>query len=474
MSSHKRRAKPGKEEEMKTVVTAFAVAALCLCAWAADNAAVDTRPTANHQSLVARHQSLGVITIPQMLSYQGKLTDTLGQPVPNGSYPMMFLLYTVPSGGSAFWSENQSVTTKGGLFSVLLGSATPIGSIPSGGAVYLAMTVSGGPELAPRQRIVSAAYAYKADTANYAVSSAILRPISPALSGTEIAKPCTLDASVPGSAVLRIRNSAAGEALRIDSAGGNGEYIAHVGGSGVRVHASNNGLVVDTAGWYGLVVYSADTGDAIFSDSSGSHAMYAGICNRGFGVAHALDIGVLAWADTIGGQFSATTAAGVGVAAHAYNNAVNDTAIQAYGRGYATGGWYTGGLYGNKETPCLVSPELGIVSAGTASLVGDEATVPYPQILSASVRTDVPVRVTVTPRGEPAGVLYVSGADANGFRVSLKRIPGWDSKAGVTFDWIAFGSLKGYETSPKAKAEWDKAIRDRDEGLRMRRAQLGR
>ncbi|MBN2464703.1 hypothetical protein JXD38_03640, partial [candidate division WOR-3 bacterium] len=105
------------------------------------------------------------ITIPQLLSYQGRLTDTLGVPVADGEYPMMFLLYTVPSGGSSFWSENQSVTTRSGLFSVLLGSVTPIDSMPSAGTVYLAMTVSGGPQLTPRVRIGSAAYSYLSERA---------------------------------------------------------------------------------------------------------------------------------------------------------------------------------------------------------------------------------------------------------------------------------------------------------------------
>jgi hypothetical protein len=126
---------------------------------AADNAVVAPQ-AATGPKPQATINGVEAVTIPQMLSYQGKLTDTLGQPVPNGSYPMMFLLYTVPSGGSAFWSENQSVTTKNGLFSVLLGSVTPIGSIPDSGAVYLGMTVSGGPELSPRLRIASAVYSY--------------------------------------------------------------------------------------------------------------------------------------------------------------------------------------------------------------------------------------------------------------------------------------------------------------------------
>jgi hypothetical protein len=108
------------------------------------------------------------IAIPHRLSYQGKLTDTLGQPVPNNTYSVLFSLYTSPSGGSSFWSETQNVTTKGGLFSVVLGSVTPVGSVPDAGDLYLGMAVGGGPELTPRLRIVSAAYAYKADSAAYA------------------------------------------------------------------------------------------------------------------------------------------------------------------------------------------------------------------------------------------------------------------------------------------------------------------
>ena len=144
---------------MKRITALLAV--LCLAAVAAENTAVvpqaATGPKPQAPTLEAEATA---ISIPQMLSYQGRVTDTLGQPVPNGSYPMMFLLYTTPSGGSSFWSENQSVTTQDGLFSVLLGSSTPIGSIPDAGAVYLAMTISGGPELTPRIHIVSSAFAY--------------------------------------------------------------------------------------------------------------------------------------------------------------------------------------------------------------------------------------------------------------------------------------------------------------------------
>lgn len=122
-------------------------------------------------SVSSNNDATDAITIPRMLSYQGKLTDSTGRAVQDSNYPVTFRLYTVPSGGSAFWSETQSVQTKNGLFAVLLGSVTPVGSVPDGGALYLGMEV-GAVELTPRLRLVSAAYAYKADTANYALAGA--------------------------------------------------------------------------------------------------------------------------------------------------------------------------------------------------------------------------------------------------------------------------------------------------------------
>jgi hypothetical protein len=105
------------------------------------------------------------ISIPRLLSYQGRLADTLGNPVPNGTYSVVFRLYSQPSGGSSFWNETQNVTTKDGLFSILLGAVTPVGSMPDAGAAYLGMAVGGGAELAPRLRLASSAYAYLAERA---------------------------------------------------------------------------------------------------------------------------------------------------------------------------------------------------------------------------------------------------------------------------------------------------------------------
>jgi len=145
--------------------TVLLLVLLCAITYAADNVVTAPRAVTSPHVASVSLKSPEAVAIPRLLSYQGKLTDTLGVPVPNGSYPVMFLLYSVSSGGSPLWSETQSVSVKEGLFSVLLGAATPIGSVPDAGAAYLTMTVSGGPELAPRLRIGSSAYSYLSERA---------------------------------------------------------------------------------------------------------------------------------------------------------------------------------------------------------------------------------------------------------------------------------------------------------------------
>ncbi len=119
-----------------------------------------------------RTPGLDPITVPGMLSYQGKLTDSAGNPVPNGAFPLTFRLYPDSTGGVSFWSEVQQVQTRGGLFNCLLGKVTSITSFPEDGSAYLEMQIDPNPPMMPRIRIASSAYAFlarKADTANYAI-----------------------------------------------------------------------------------------------------------------------------------------------------------------------------------------------------------------------------------------------------------------------------------------------------------------
>jgi hypothetical protein len=106
---------------------------------------------------------------PNLVNYQGVLKDSGGNPL-TGTYSITFSLYSVSTGGTALWTETQgSVSVSNGLFSVLLGSVTPLTpSEFSGTDRWLGVTVGGDPEMTPRQRIASVPYALRTPpTANH-------------------------------------------------------------------------------------------------------------------------------------------------------------------------------------------------------------------------------------------------------------------------------------------------------------------
>ncbi len=106
---------------------------------------------------------------PEALSYQGFLTDSVGNPV-TGTWTITFGLFAEPSGGDALFQESLDVTTDKGLFSVYLG--TPDNPLPTAsfeaGQLFLGLTVEtedGPVDLTPRQQVVSDPYALYAQDA---------------------------------------------------------------------------------------------------------------------------------------------------------------------------------------------------------------------------------------------------------------------------------------------------------------------
>lgn len=99
--------------------------------------------------------------VPQLINFQGILKDGFGNPVPDNSYSVTFTIYDAPTGGNVQWTETQSVTTLNGLFTVLLGSTTPLpDSVFYDSSRYLGMAVSPDAEMTPRQRLSSVGYSY--------------------------------------------------------------------------------------------------------------------------------------------------------------------------------------------------------------------------------------------------------------------------------------------------------------------------
>src|SRR5689334_1383646 len=74
------------------------------------------------------------------INYQGKLADSSDNPVADGTYETEFKIYTQSVGGSPLWTETRSggneVQVTNGLFSVMLGSVTPLTGIDYNQTLY--------------------------------------------------------------------------------------------------------------------------------------------------------------------------------------------------------------------------------------------------------------------------------------------------------------------------------------------------
>lgn len=109
--------------------------------------------------------------INPQINFQGKLTNTDGTNVTNGTYSIVFSIYTVSSGGSNIWTETQpSVTVADGVFQVSLGSVTALpGSVNfATSSLYLGVKVGADAEMTPRIQFTAAPYAFNASTADNA------------------------------------------------------------------------------------------------------------------------------------------------------------------------------------------------------------------------------------------------------------------------------------------------------------------
>ncbi|MCI0515357.1 hypothetical protein L0128_19255, partial [candidate division KSB1 bacterium] len=104
----------------------------------------------------------GNAQVPQLINYQGMLTDNTGTNV-NGVQAIQFLIYDAENGGTALWSETQNVIVTNGLFNVLLGTVTLIPhNVFDGGNRYFTLKVGTDAEMTPRKRLVSVGYAFHA------------------------------------------------------------------------------------------------------------------------------------------------------------------------------------------------------------------------------------------------------------------------------------------------------------------------
>jgi len=113
--------------------------------------------------------------VPKLIDYQGRLTDSGGNPV-DTTADLTFTIFADAGGVTSLWTETHpDVVIESGLFTVTLGSYTPFGStVFNGQQRYLGMQIEGGVMSSPLETIVSTPYALRSihsDTASYALAA---------------------------------------------------------------------------------------------------------------------------------------------------------------------------------------------------------------------------------------------------------------------------------------------------------------
>ncbi len=199
--------------------------------------------------------------VPQMINYQGRLTDAAGDPVANESHSVKFKIYGSEAGNdSLWWSGSQAVQTTDGLFSYQLGSSVhlPEDLFSADTIRYLGITIGTDSEISPRTRIIPGAYSYqalKADLADNASNAENLGSQPPAyyLDWNNLS-------NIPGDIADGDDNSG-GDITNVDVAGG----LAGGGSSGsVTISLPSNSVNSDH------IQSDAVDSDEIATDAVGS------------------------------------------------------------------------------------------------------------------------------------------------------------------------------------------------------------
>jgi len=117
----------------------------------------------NGQSGLSTARGLAFQTAPatsqNSINYQGRLTDSGGESLPDGQYSVTFAMHAAPTGSQPLWvSAPQTVSTSGGVFTTLIPGVPE--TVFENGDVWLEIRV-GSMTLAPRQQFAAVPYAFQ-------------------------------------------------------------------------------------------------------------------------------------------------------------------------------------------------------------------------------------------------------------------------------------------------------------------------
>jgi len=124
------------------------------------------------RKLLAALSLFGLVTLanadsgpPLKINHQGRLFDSAMAPV-TGMHTMKFAVYGMATGGTALWTESQTLAFDGGYYATTLGAVTPFAhDLFAGQTMYLGITVDNDAEMTPREPVDSVPYSMVANNA---------------------------------------------------------------------------------------------------------------------------------------------------------------------------------------------------------------------------------------------------------------------------------------------------------------------
>ncbi len=235
----------------------------------------------------------------QQINYQGKLTNSAGVAVADGTYNMKFWLIasSTAATSTAVWAETRiggdKVQVTNGLFSVMLGEVTSLASVDFNQTLYLGVEIggSGSPtwdgEMTPRKILGAVPAAFEAENAQTLAGIAT----------TSFLRSDTIDTmeATSSSALLTLIQNGAGKILSLFSGATEMFTVLSNGNVGIATTTPSNKLTVagdinisDTSNGYkignNLVLYASSTNSStLVGIGAGQALLGAGSYNTAIG-----------------------------------------------------------------------------------------------------------------------------------------------------------------------------------------------
>ncbi|MBI4581952.1 MAG: hypothetical protein HY718_19800 [Planctomycetes bacterium] len=302
--------------------------------------------------------------VPPGVSYQGRLTDSSGNPVVDGAYSLRFSLVAQAAGGAAFWSSPVlSVTTGNGLFTTTLEPLSAADLIGKDN-VWLEAQVGSPPvTLSPRVKLTSSPFALRAgdlDMPFSGTSTTATQTLLIGNTGTGKAGYFQISSAANTNPALYATTNGTGYALTAASTAGSGAVRATTsGGTGTAVNGYTDGS--GPAGYFQIDNAANNNHALIGTTNGGGSAVYASTGGTGNGV--------YGRTTNSGGYGVRAANTGGGTALYATSNGGSGEAVYGYTDGTGSAGAFQIDNAAN-STHALIGTSIGSGSAVYASTSG--------------------------------------------------------------------------------------------------------